>query len=426
MSDDAAVQNEDEPDGSAPDETAAASRLPARRRRQRALAWTAAVLAVALLAAAGTAYGYYRSLRGDMVQHDLGSALQEEDRPPKIGDDLNILFIGSDVRTGDNAEYGGKDFVGERSDSLMLAHISPDKGVTVVNFPRDSVVELPECKAYGKTEGTSGYYGMINAALFHGGPPCAVKAVESLTDIRVDHFVHLSFVGFRDMVDAIGGVSMCIPEPMRDERSHLDLDAGEQTLDGRRSLAFVRARYEIGNGGDIGRIDRQQIFLSELATKATSSDVLTDPAKLTGLLEAVSKHTSTDDDLTLNTMLSLGSTLGDTDLKDITFYTVPWEAAPFDPNRVVWNEEKARRLFRAINSDRPLDDANLQTGRPERAPAPSDGPSGTPSSSPSYPAEPPEHDTGNREDRTPPDEIEGRDATSDACTNGLGDGTEDD
>ncbi|PSK86895.1 LytR family transcriptional attenuator [Murinocardiopsis flavida] len=422
---DAAAPNENEPHEAAPDEGAPASPPPARRGRwRRPLAWTAAVVAVALIAAAGTAYGYYRSLRGDMVQHDLGSALPEMERPPKIGDDLNILFIGSDVRTGDNAEYGGKDFVGERSDSLMLAHISPDKGVTMVNFPRDSVVELPECTPYGKTEGTPGYYGMINAALFHGGPPCAVKAVESLTDIRVDHFVHLSFVGFRDMVDAVGGVRMCIPEPMKDERSHLDLDAGRQTLDGRESLAFVRARYEIGDGGDIGRIDRQQIFLSELATKATSSDVLTDPAKLTGLLEAVSKHTSTDDDLTLDTMLSLGSTLGDTDVKDITFYTVPWEQAPFDPNRVVWNEEKADRLFHAINNDRPLDDAQLQTGRPEPSASPSG--KGGPSATPSYPAEPPERETGGKRGQADPDEIEGRDATSDACVNGLGEGTGDD
>lgn len=382
------------------------------------LAWTCAALAVVLLTGVGTAYAYYRSLRGAMVQHDLGSALAEEDRPPKIGTDLNILFIGSDVRTGENAEYGGKDFAGERSDSLMLAHVSPERGVTVVNFPRDSLVRLPECKAYGKTEGTEGYYGMINAALFHGGPPCAVKTVESLTDIRIDHFVHLSFVGFRDMVDAIGGVRMCIPEPMQDERSHLDLDAGEQTLDGRQALAFVRARYEIGNGSDIGRIDRQQIFLSELAAQATGSDVLTDPAKLTGLLEAVSEHTSTDSELTLDTMLSIGSTLGDTDLGDITFYTVPWEWAPFDPNRVVWNEEKAKRLFEAVNKDERPDDAELQTG----APAPSDGPKPPPSASPSYPAEPstrPVAPKRQEEDQG----IEGRDATSDACTNGLGSGT---
>lgn len=197
-----------------------------------------------------------------MVQHDLVALLPEEERPPKISDAVSILFIGSDGREGGNAAYGGRDFVGERSDSLLLAHISPDNRVIVVSFPRDSLVDLPSCEPYGDTEGTDGYYGMINAALFHGGPPCVVKTIESLTQIRIDHFVHLSFVGFREMVDALGGVEMCIPLPLHDERSKLDLEAGTQVLDGEQALAFVRARYEIGDGGDLGRIDRQQMFLA--------------------------------------------------------------------------------------------------------------------------------------------------------------------
>ncbi|HLU98224.1 MAG TPA: LCP family protein, partial [Thermobifida alba] len=181
---------------------------PRRRSRRRVVVWTSLCLAAALIACLGTAYVYYRSLRANMVHHDLTALLPEEERPPKIGDAVNILFIGSDGREGGNAAYGGRDFVGERSDSLLLAHISPDNGVIVVSFPRDSLVNLPDCDPYGETEGTYGYYGMINAALFHGGPPCVVKTIESLTQIRVDHFVHLSFVGFREMVDSIGGVEM--------------------------------------------------------------------------------------------------------------------------------------------------------------------------------------------------------------------------
>ncbi|MFC7328094.1 LCP family protein [Marinactinospora rubrisoli] len=376
-------------------------------------------LAVVLIAGVGTAYGYYRVLRGNMVQHDLASALNEEERPPKIGEDINILFIGSDGREGGNSAYGGRDFVGERSDSLMLAHISPDNGVTVVNFPRDSLVQLPECQAYEGTEGTYGYYGMINAALFHGGPPCAVKTIESLSGIRIDHFVHLSFVGFRDMVDAVGGVEMCIPEPMYDERAKLDLEAGQQVLDGEQSLAFVRARYEIGDGGDIGRIDRQQMFLGALAEQTTSSDVLTSPSRMSSLLQAVSEHTATDRDLSLDRMISIGSTLADVDLEDITFYTVPWWPAPGDPNRVVWDEERAAELFQAINNDRPLNDAALETGAPAE-PSPSASPSAHPS--PSYPAEPFTEPIA--PGSTDTEAIEGRDATSNPCVNGLGEGTE--
>ncbi|TDQ52211.1 LCP family protein [Actinorugispora endophytica] len=392
---------------------------PRRRRWPRVLAWTAASLVVALLACLGTAYAYYQSLRSNMVQHDLGTALVEEERPPKIGDDINILFIGSDGREGGNAEYGGRDFVGERSDSLMLAHISPDNGVTVVNFPRDSLVQLPECPAYEGTEGTSGYYGMINAALFHGGPPCAVKTIETLSDIRIDHFVHLNFVGFRDMVDAVGGVEMCIPEPMKDQRSKLDLEAGNQVLSGEDSLAFVRARYEIGDGGDLGRIDRQQMFLGAMASQVTSGDVLTSPTRMTSLLTAVTEHTATDADLTLDTMISIGATLSDVEPSDIAFYTVPWWQAPYDPNRVVWDEEKADQLFRAINSDQAVGDALLETGEPA---APESSPSAEPS--PSYPAEPSTEPVQEQPSQPPANAIEGRDATSNPCVNGLGLGTE--
>ncbi|RCV48966.1 LCP family protein [Marinitenerispora sediminis] len=401
------------------DAPAAPSDAAPRRRWKRLFVWTSAALAVVLVAGVGTAYAYYRVLRGNMVQHDLSSALDEEERPPKIGEDINILFIGSDGREGGNSAYGGRDFVGERSDSLMLAHISPDNGVTMVNFPRDSLVQLPECQPYEGTEGTYGYYGMINAALYHGGPPCAVKTIETLTDIRIDHFVHLSFVGFRDMVDAIGGVEMCIPEPMRDERSKLDLEAGQQVLDGEQALAFVRARYEIGDGGDIGRIDRQQMFLGALAEQVTSSDVLTSPSRTTSLLQAVSEHTATDQDLSLDQMISIGSTLADVDLHDITFYTVPWWPAPLDPNRVVWDEERAAELFQAINNDRRLDDAALETGAPS-APGASPSPSAQPS--PSYPAEPSTEPVDAAADQA--EAIEGRDATSNPCVNGLGEGTE--
>ncbi|WP_017626371.1 LCP family protein [Nocardiopsis chromatogenes] len=449
MPDDATRPGEGEPSAEAtagrpPGEPPPPAPARGRRRRRlaRALGWTAAALTLVLAAGAATAYGYYRSLRSDMVQHDLDAALDGEERPEKIGDDINILFIGSDDREDGNAAYGGKDFVGERSDALMLAHISPDSRVTVVNFPRDSLVRLPECAPYGEAEGTPGYYGMINAALFHGGPPCAVKTVESLTDVRIDHFVHLSFVGFRDMVDAVGGVRMCIPEPMHDERAQLDLDAGEQTLDGEESLAFVRARYEIGNGGDIGRIDRQQMFLGALASEVTEGGVLTDPARLDGLLRSVSEHTATDRDLSLDKLVSLASTLADADMGEIGFYTVPWAQAPSDPNRVVWREEEAAALFAAIKEDRDPGQAPESGPGEEADGEPGGGPSDPPEAEPSPApgAEPSSSDgrdgTGvvpmsalsddGGSDTAPEDGLQGRDATADPCRDGLGRGTGDD
>lgn len=391
-----------------------------RSRLRRAVMWTSASLALVLVVGVGTAYAYYHSLRSDMVQHDIEALLGDEERPDKISDAVNILFIGSDGYEEDSPAYS-TEFEGERSDSLMLAHISPDKRVSVVSFPRDSLVQLPECDAYGQTEGTYGYFGMINAAMYHGGPPCVVRTIETLTDIRVDHFVHLSFASFRDVVNAIGGVDMCIPEPMEDRRSKLSLDAGDQTLDGDQALSFVRARYDIGDGGDMGRIDRQQMFLAALADQVTSSDVLSSPSKLNGILQAVAQHSATDGELSLDRMLSIAVTMADVDLSDIEFHTVPWYQAPYDPNRVMWHEEEAAELFSAVREDRPLpallaDDAPVPQESPMDEPTPVDP-------SPEGNAEETEAGASTEPSARP---GEGRDATSNPCQDGLGFGTGED
>lgn len=411
------------PEGSSSDTDSTAT-APRRPTWRRVVLWTALALCVVLVAAVGTAYGYYTSLRNGMAEHDIGASLDDEERPPKLGEDVTILLIGSDGRDDDNADYGY--FEGERSDSLMLAHISPtQERVTAINFPRDSLVQLPECDPYEGTEGTSGYYGMINAALFHGGPPCVVRTIESLTGIRVDHMVHIDFVGFRDMVDAVGGVDICVPEPLRDERAKLDIDAGEQTLDGEEALAFVRARYEIGDGSDAGRIDRQQMFLAAFADQVLSSDVLSRPSQLLPLLEAVSEHVGVDSDLGLDRMASIATTTADLDLRDINFYTVPSWPAPGNPNRVIWNEAKAEVLFEAVAGDEPIDESLLIDADPESRDAPEEAgeEDEEQAPSPSFPAEvEPEESPAAAPD--PSEAIERRDATADPCAHGLGTGTE--
>ncbi|WDZ90882.1 LCP family protein [Nocardiopsis sp. HUAS JQ3] len=399
----------------APGADAPAAAAPVRTKRRRTgriLVWVAASLVLVLAAGVGTAYGYYRSLRSDMVQYDIDGLLKEEERPERINDSVNILFMGTDGYEEGSTAYS-TEFEGERSDSVMLAHISPESRVSVISFPRDSLVALPECEPYGDTEGTSGYFGMINAAMYHGGPPCVVRTIESLSDVRIDHFVHLSFMSFRDVVDAIGGVDMCIPEPMEDSRSKLDLDAGQQTLDGDEALSFVRARYEIGDGGDIGRIDRQQMFLAALADQVTSNDVITDPGRLNAVLRAVAEHSATDSALTFDRMLSIAVTLADVELTDIEFHTVPWYQAPSNPNRVLWYEDQAEELFTAVREDRPL-----PLTMADEAPVPQDPPGASPS-----PADEDVADASPEEDHARPGV--GRDATSNPCSDGLGYGTGD-
>lgn len=312
-----------------------------------------AIVATVLVNGAGlAAYAFYYDLYGNLSQESIDTDAFE-DRPSRVEGAVNVLIIGSDVRTGDNANYG--DAEGERPDTLIIAHVSPEnQSATLVNLPRDSVVDLQACEASEDRPGMPPSRDMIGVALSLGGPACLWENVEQLTGIHIDHYVHMDFTGFKGMVDALGGVEMCIPEPIDDERAHLQLDAGTQTLDGETALGFVRARYSIGDGSDRGRIERQQEFMAAMARKATSSEILASPGNLYNFLGAVTDSITTDDSLTLDTMADLAIAMREVDLGDIEFVTVPNGDDPADPNRIVWVEPEASQLFEAVAQDVPL------------------------------------------------------------------------
>lgn len=301
------------------------------------------------------------ALAGYVVYYDLYGNIDQEaidtdgfaDRPGRVEGVMNVLIIGSDERAGDNADYG--DAEGERPDTLIIAHVSPEnESATLVNIPRDSVVDLDACEATGDRPGMPQSHDMIGVALTLGGPRCLWENVEQLTGVHIDHYIHMDFFGFKDMVDALGGVEMCIPEPIDDPKAHLRLDAGHQTLGGEDALGFVRARYTLGDGSDRGRIERQQEFMGAMAQKATSSEVLSSPGNLYNFLGAVTNSVTTDDQLTLDTMADLAISMREIDMSSIEFVTVPNDDDPLDPNRIVWVEPDASQLFEAVAQDGPL------------------------------------------------------------------------
>lgn len=256
-----------------------------------------AVVAAVVVAVAATVGGAYVKLAGNVKQFDV----TKEDlgvRPVKVATKaLNVLVVGSDQRGGKNAKYGK--FPGERTDTIMLAHISPKRdNAMVVSFPRDSMVQLPQCQAKQGLPGQQAHLGMINESFNSGGIACTWKTVESLTGIHVDHFVKVDFTGFKGMVDAVGGVEVCVPEPIHDKKALLTLPAGRQTLKGEQALGYVRTRYSLGDGSDIGRIQRQQMFIASMVKKVMSGETLTDPARLFGFLDAATKSVTTDPGLT--------------------------------------------------------------------------------------------------------------------------------
>ncbi|WP_284328603.1 LCP family protein [Demequina litorisediminis] len=226
----------------------------------------------------------------DISAADGDSAGDGQSTPTNFagGEALNIALIGIDSREGDNGEIATDDVSGMRGDTTMVMHISADRArIDVVSIPRDSRVQIADCEFYdGTTE--PGWTGKFNEALSSGGrygdrgegAACVMKTISELTGVNFNgHFALIDFAGFEDMVDAIGGVPMCITEDMKSSKANLDLEAGAQVLDGEEALAFARARTGTGLGGDgtdLARIERQQELLTNMARKILGMNLLTD------------------------------------------------------------------------------------------------------------------------------------------------------
>jgi LCP family protein required for cell wall assembly len=219
---------------------------------------------------------------------------------------------------------------------------------------------------------------MINATFTAGGAACTWKTIEATTGIHIDHFIQIDFSGFKRMVDALGGVQICLPRAIDDPKSRLKLSAGRHQVKGDTALAYVRTRYGIGDGSDLGRIKRQQLFMASVVHKATSSDLVTDPTRLYGFLDATTKSITTDDDLGVGTLRKIADSVRGMSSGKVRFLTVPNHYWEVDPNRVVWTQPDAQHLFDAVKNDNvaPTTPAPT-TSPPTPAPAGSAAPQAT-------------------------------------------------
>ncbi|MGI5489629.1 LCP family protein [Microtetraspora malaysiensis] len=335
------------------------ARTSARRRRvhrpgvrrvssRRILRWSAAIAAAVLLPTVGAAYMGYTQLSGNISHEKVIDRLGTV-RPPKYNKALNILLIGSDTRAGENAQFGHT--AGARSDTIILLHISPLRdGATAISFPRDLMVDAPACTTTAGAAVPPGLE-MINATFSAGGAACTWKTIESVTGIHIDHFMQIDFTGFKRMVDALGGVEVCLPEAVNDPKSHLELAAGRHTVTGNTALAYVRTRYALGDGSDLGRIRRQQLFMAAMVRKATSTGLITNPVHLYRFLNAATKSLTTDDDLDLGTLRTIAGSVRGMSTGQVRFLTVPNHYWEVDPNRVALTQPQAAQLFTAISKD---------------------------------------------------------------------------
>ncbi|MBZ6248308.1 LCP family protein [Streptomyces olivaceus] len=331
-----------------------------RSGRARGLRAAGLALAGALLlgcAAAGWAYWH---LSGNITSVDIDGALGD-DRParpatvpsasPVPTGALNLLVLGSDSRGGEeNQELGGGDSGGARSDTAMVVHLDAGRtAATVVSIPRDTLVHRPSCPlpSGGTTRQASG--AMFNSAYELGGPVCAVKTVESLTGVRMDHYVEIDFSGFAKLVDALGGVTVTTDVDIDDDRSHLHLDAGTHHLDGTEALGLARTRYGLQGGSDLARIELQHTLVKALLEQVSTTDLLTDPARLYQVADAATGSLTTDTGLdSLGELTDLGRSLGGLAADDVRTLTMPVLPAPADPNRVVADEPDAGDLWESL------------------------------------------------------------------------------
>ncbi|MFD9304760.1 LCP family protein [Streptomyces sp. NPDC060048] len=354
---------------------AAGGTKPPQSRRRRLLRWTGLGMALLVLAGTGAGWWVYTKLDGNIVE-DTSAAAElrryEKERPAhQAGGTQNILLIGSDSRTGaGNARYG-QDQGSQRSDTTILLHLPADrKSATAVSVPRDLMTQIPACLMKDGRR-TSEQFAQFNWAFQWGGTACTIRTVEKLTGIRIDHHMVVDFSGFKKMVDAIGGVEVCLKRPMDDTEAKLRLPAGRQTLQGEQALGFVRARYSLGNGSDTERMERQQLFLGSLVKKVQSNGVLLNPGRLYPLLDAATSSVTTDPGLaSLRGLYELVRGVRDIPTDQVKFLTVPRKPYAGDPNRDELREPDAGQLFRRLSADEPLTIAPPSpTPQPESEPA---------------------------------------------------------
>ncbi len=273
----------------------------------------------------------YKKLSGNITRVDaLAPGDKSIRNAAKQLDAENYLLIGSDTRAGANGEYGTVS--GARSDTTILAHLSPNRDkATLISFPRDSWVSLPACPKTAPAGQRRRSDGQFNEAFTIGGPACTVLAVQKLTGIKINHYVQVDFTGFKTMVDALDGVSICSTAPLRDDESGLRLPAGTSVLKGEQALAYVRARYGIGDGSDLGRIQRQQRFLGAMVRSATSTKLLVNPVALTKFLGAATKSLTLDRATSFGDLKELASQLHGLDPKRVSFLTAPIANPAYTP-----------------------------------------------------------------------------------------------
>jgi LCP family protein required for cell wall assembly len=347
-----------EPDPFAADAMDRSTRGRLRRRRRRRWQIAGIVLSLLMLGGTGTLKYLYDHLE-DVVQHHIEPVEAEPDEM----DPFNALLVGSDSREGLTEEeqlaFGAEEVGGQRADTIILAHVDPsDNRVTMIQFPRDLYVPID-----------GGGANKVNTALMNGPSPL-VRTIEDLTGIDVNHYAQVNIAGFRDIVDAIGGVELCIPDPIPfDPKTGIEVpeeETGMVKFDGERALRFVRSRNYAT--GDFERIANQQRFMSAALRKVTSTSTFFRPGRVVALYKAVGDNLVLDEGTSLARLRGIAQRLRSFDPDTYEAYIVPnLGTATNEAGSVVLPDEEAMAvMFDAVDDNESPADAD---GVPDVDPA---------------------------------------------------------
>ncbi len=332
-------------------------------------------LSIAVVAISAIAWLGLGQVSGALNRIDVFSSAGK--RPDKPTSAINYLVVGSDTRVGLTPAQlklmrvgSTASAAGARSDTMLLVHISKARDkATIISIPRDSLVTIPahQNPIYKDRTSPAGA-GKMNAAFAWGGAPLLIQTIEAETGVRIDHYVEIGFAGFAGMVDALGGIQVCSKVNINDPKSHLIMSAGVHTLDGVEALKYVRTR-DIDGMGDLGRMQRQQQFVSAVLRKVTSTGVLLNPIKLVNFFNAATATVKTDSQLNTSDLLTLAKQLKNLSASKVRTLTIPLGNSNANVaglgSVVIWDKVLAPELFNRLKLDLPLVDV--------AAPSPSTG-----------------------------------------------------
>ncbi len=336
-------------------------RPPSRQQDERPR-WgmrLATTLSVLVLGAGGVGHAVVTSLDGGIGRVD---PFRDMKNRPQGSLGTNILLVGTDGRDKITPEEKQKYRLGGApchcTDTIMIVHVSADRDrVSVVSLPRDSYAEVPEHTDEATGHNHPRHPVKLNAAYAEGGPSLTVRTVESMTGLKIDHYLEVDFTSFMKTVDVVGGVQICTARPMKDSYTGLDLGAGTHELNGGEALQYVRSRHADGSS-DLGRMQRQQRFLAALIEKATSNGVLLNPVKFREVASSLLSSVRADEGFGVEEMLGFTAAMKGFTPSSSDFTTVPLGQLGFAVkgvgSTVKWDEVKAKKLFQLLHDDKPL------------------------------------------------------------------------